>query len=158
MADFDFTSFFNPAAWGSWSPAPPSAPPAAAPTVGAAPGAPMNIMSPAATAAAPPAPGGGAGANPLSGILGALMNRGTGGGTGAPGAPATPASSGTNMMQNLGMSLLKPQQMQAPQIQMARPVGPGQMPQAQPFGAQGFGAQPAMGSQRQLGMLGNYGF
>jgi hypothetical protein len=49
----------------------------------------------------------------------------------APAADPAAAAARNNLMQRLALGMLQPQQIQAPQIQMARPVGPGQLPQQQ---------------------------
>lgn len=127
--------------------------------------------------------GGAAGGN--APVTGTAVQPGQGSGLGGLFGKGTPAN---NLMQNLGMQMLNPQMPAPPQIQMARPVGPGQMPAAQPLGgnmtwggpnpswgnpAAGFGGgapttmtmksdgsapQYGFGSPRQLGMLGNFGF
>jgi hypothetical protein len=71
--------------------------------------------------------------------------------------PSPPSNQGlNNMMGQMGMKMLQPQQIQAPQIQMARPVGPGQMPQG------GQGAYPPAGwnvsTPPMAGMLNRFGF
>lgn len=104
----DFTQFFSPSSWG-WpsTPANQSIPgyPGPSGDIGYGVGVGTNGPIPAAPAAASIAA-----ANP------------------------DPAAAARNqnlngLMQRAALGLLQPQQIQAPQIQMARPVGPGQMPQ-----------------------------
>jgi hypothetical protein len=75
----------------------------------------------------PPAP---------AGYQGPSGDVGYGTGVGAtgpiPAAPAADPAAQQNrnaLMQKIALGLLEPQQIQAPQIQMARPVGAGQLPQ-----------------------------
>ena len=166
----DFTQFFNPSAWGSW--APPglqgflSSQSQRSPNAPVPSGAMTPPPNPPAIAGAMPPP------NPPA-YTGPTGNIGYGTGVGATGPiPAAPQGGGLqsilqnlrggggqgggNVMQQMALGMLKPQQIQAPQIQMARPVGPGQMPQG------GDPAYPPSGwnvsNPPMPGMLNRFGF
>jgi len=166
----DWTQFFNPSAWGSWAPgqqgilnpavagapnAPqpsggivgPSAPPAQ--IAGAnAPGAPPVPM------AAPPAPAGG-----QVGNIGYGLGVGTNGPIPAAPAPQANPSTGQNWNGLLQKAALMAQPLGGtapPPLQMAKPVGPGQLPPSMGWS----GGNPPLGSvplSRQFnpGMLNN---
>lgn len=168
MPDFDWTRFFNPSAWsfapqlsqGMLAPQVQNSP--NAPVTGGA--APQPFTMPGQSPATPPpiAPpsmptggGDGAGGNLIGNLLGKLTNQG---GTGDPSGVKQGMTPTQTLTQKVAMNMLQPPQMQAPQMQMAKPAGPVQLqpisnPSPQPWNTNmtGAGNQP-------FGMLGRYGF
>lgn len=168
----DFTQFFNPSAWGSWSPSSFQgmlAPGVQNSPVAPSPGGVMPNTNMTGTAVLPPAatpstPAGNIFSSPF------LGGSGNGGGTSGSGLGGlfSKGSGANNMMANMGMNFLKPQQIQPPQLQMAHPVGPVQLPggggnapmtgtNTSPFNTNMTGVGNPNPFQ-QLGMLGGYHF
>jgi hypothetical protein len=151
----DWTQFFNPTTWGSWAPGSaasrysgPAGDIGFGTGVGATGPIPQasqpspfsSLLSPLRSALG----GDGGGGYSRSGYTGATGDVGYGTGVGPTGPiPDAPPTGGTNplggsgqnwnnLMQKVGMSMLQPQAAQPQPLQMAKPVGPGQLPPPRP--------------------------